>query len=451
MADRILVPFAGPGCGIDELTWGQRGIWGAIRAGGGPHNIGGVFALPPGSTVDGIAAWLRYLVGRHQALRTRYRLDPDGGLPQQVLSSAGELPMDIIDAIDAAEDPAATADAAWERSRATEFDYEHEWPVRATLVRRHDALTHMVVTYCHLAVDAHGIGVLVADLANVDAETPPPVTATQPLALARQQRSRAARRAHDASLRHWSGLVRTVAAQRLGNSADRRVPRYWELVCDSPAAYRAALIIAARERVDTTPVLLAAYAVAIGRLTGDHVFVTQSLVSNRFRPGLADAVATLAQPGLCVVNVAGITFAEAVARARQSIMSGSLNAYYEPFAHRATLAEVNAERGEVVDLGVFFNDNRIRDRNPSGMVDVDPRPLLPLTELRWARKLDSFGHRLFLHVNDAPDTLAMTLLADTHRLSPSDIMACARGMEAVLVAAALDPNTVTGIGTSCLA
>jgi hypothetical protein len=450
MADRILVPFAGPGAGTGALTWGQRGIWGAIRAGGGPHNIGGWFALPQGTTVDDIAATMRHLVGRHQALRTRYRLDPAGGLPEQVLFSAGELPLDVIDAA-TTDDPAAIAGAAWERNRATEFDYEHEWPIRVTLVRQHGALTHMVVTYCHLATDAHGIGVLLADLANVHADQPPPVTALQPLALARQQQSRTALRQHDASLRHWSGLVRTVAARRFGDSTDRRVPRYWELVCDSPAAYRAARIIAARERVDTSPVLLAAYAVAIAHIAGDGLFVTQALVSNRFRPGLADAVATLAQPGLCVVDVAEVSFADAVARARRSIMSGSLNAYYEPYAHRDRLAAVNAERGELVDLGVFFNDIRIRDRDPSDTPDADPRPLLPLTELRWARRIDSFGHRLFLHINDVPDTLNMALLADTHQLSPADVMACARGMEAVLVAAALDPNVATGVGHTATA
>src|SRR5215469_1885693 len=100
MADRILVPFAGPSSGTGELTWGQRGIWGAIQAGGGPHNMGGVVLLPPGTTVDDIVAALRYVIGRHQALRTRYRPDPDGGLPQQVLSETGELPVTFVDVAD---------------------------------------------------------------------------------------------------------------------------------------------------------------------------------------------------------------------------------------------------------------------------------------------------------------------------------------------------------------
>lgn len=440
---RILVPFAGSGTGTGELTWGQRGIWGAIRAGGGPHNIGGGVPMPPGTTVDDIATGLRYLLSRHRALRTRYRLDPNGGLPTQVLFDAGELPLEIVD-IDDADDPAVVADTAWERSRTTEFDYEREWPIRVSVVRRLDTVTHMVVTYCHLATDAHGIGVLLADLAHSTADRPPPVTAIQPLELTRRQQGRHALRQHDASMRHWSGLVRTVAARRFGESTDPRVPRYWEVICDSPAAYRAAGIIAARAGVDTSPVLLAAYAVACATVSGDGLFVTQSLVSNRFRPGLADVVATLAQPGLCVVDVADVSFAEAVARARQSSTSGALNAYYEPFAHDDTLAELNTKRGEHVDLGVFFNDRRVRHRAPAE--PADPRPLLPLTTLRWARKIDSFGHRLFLHVNDVPDTLNFALLADTHCLSPADVLTCARTMETMLVAAALDPNTTTGIG-----
>jgi len=439
---RILVPFTGPGSGIGELTWGQRGIWGAISAGGGPHNIGGGFPLPPGTTVDDIVAGLRFLLGRHQALRTRYRIDPNGGLPTQVLFDAGELPVDVVDADDA-DDPAVLAGMEWERSRTTEFDYEHEWPIRVTLVRRQDSVTHMVVTYCHLATDAHGITVLLADLANATAGAPPPVTSIQPLELARRQQSRAGQRQHETSMRHWTGLVHTVAARRFGESADPRAPRYWEVICDSPAAYRAAGIIALRAGVDTSPVLLAAYAVACATLSGDGLFVTQSLVSNRFRPGMADAVATLVQPGLCVVDVADVSFAEAVTRARQSSMSASLHAYYEPFVHDDALAKLDAKRGENVDLGVFFNDRRIQHRAPAE--PSDPRPLLPQTTLRWARQIDTLGHRLFLHINDVPDTLNFALLADTHCLAPADIMACARAMEATLVAAAIDPNAMTGI------
>jgi hypothetical protein len=267
----------------------------------------------------------------------------------------------------------------------------------------------------------------------------------QPLELARRQQGRTALRQHDASLRYWAGLLRTVAPRRFGESTDRREPRYWELVCDSPAGYAASRTIAARERVDTSPVLLAAYAIAVAKITGDGLFVTQVLVSNRFRPGLADAVATLVQPALCVVDVADVSFAEAVARARQSTMSGFLNAYYDPIGHSEMHDAVMAERGEHIDIGVFFNDRRVGDRDPEGIPGADPRPLLPLTDLRWKRKLDSVNHRLFLHINDVPDTLHMSLLADTHHLSPADLTACARGMEAALVAASLDPDAPTGI------
>lgn len=281
MADRILVPFAGPGSGTGELTWGQRGIWGAIQAGGGPHNMGGVVPLPHGTTVDDIVATLRYAIGRHQALRTRYQPDPDGGPPHQVLSETGELPVDFLDATD---DPNKVAAQEWQRGRATAFDYEHDWPVRVTLIRHRNVVTHMVATFCHLATDENGLQALYADLANADKPDPPPVNAIQPLALAARQQGAIAQRQQQSSLRHWSSLLRTIRARRLGESSDRRTPRYWELCCDTPAGYRAERVIAARERVDTSPVLLAAYAVSCATLTGDGVFVAQSMVSNRFRP-----------------------------------------------------------------------------------------------------------------------------------------------------------------------
>lgn len=126
-------------------------------------------------------------------------------------------------------------------------------------------------------------------------------------------------------------------------------------------------------------------------------------------------------------------------------MSGSLNAYYDPAAHAAMHAEVNAERGERVEIGVFYNDRRTQDRDPTDIPDPDPRPLLPQTTMRWKRKLDSYDHQLFLHIDDIPGTLHMTLLADTHLLSPLDIAVCARGIETILVTAALDPAASTGV------
>src|SRR5689334_16961353 len=90
VTSRILLPFRGEGAGVGELTWGQQGIWQTMRRTGRTMNIGGTVPLAPGTTVDDVATMLRYIVSRHQTLRTRLRYVPDG-LPQQVVSESGEV------------------------------------------------------------------------------------------------------------------------------------------------------------------------------------------------------------------------------------------------------------------------------------------------------------------------------------------------------------------------
>src|SRR3954470_11915801 len=77
MAERVKVSFAGPGAGVEELSWGQREIWQAMLSQGSWFPIGGVRRLPPGTTVDVVAGRLRYIMERYQSARTRLRLATD--------------------------------------------------------------------------------------------------------------------------------------------------------------------------------------------------------------------------------------------------------------------------------------------------------------------------------------------------------------------------------------
>ncbi|HYS40403.1 MAG TPA: condensation domain-containing protein, partial [Pseudonocardiaceae bacterium] len=193
MGEQILVPFSGSGSGVAELTWGQQRIWVAMRFGGRSLNMGAAVPLRPGATVEYMATVLRFLVSRHQSLRTLWSVD-DAGRPQQTVSSNGVIPLEIVDD----EDP----EDVRKRYQETPFDSTTEWPVRMAVVRH----THLVVMYNQLAVDQRSLDVLAADLANLDPVTGKeirPITAHQPLDLARRQRSPAARRAGDAALRHW--------------------------------------------------------------------------------------------------------------------------------------------------------------------------------------------------------------------------------------------------------
>ncbi len=449
MTQRILVQFEGEGAGTGELTWGQQASWGSMRGTGTSDNIGGTMPLAEGTTVEEIVHVLRFIMSRHQSLRTRLRFDADGE-PTQVVSASGEIALEIVDVPDS-DDPAQVAEELRERYESTNFNLEMDWPVRMAVLRHHGVPVHFTVMYTHLAIDGYGFEALVADLAHLDRATGrqlAPVAGIQPLELARMQRTPAARRQHDASLRHWERQLRAIAPRRFRDSPDKRDPRYWEASYSSPAAYLALASIAARTKVHTGPILLAAYAVSLGRLTGFSPSVIRTLVSNRFRPGFAESVTAMIQGALCVVDVADTTFDDVVARAWRSQLAAGMHAYYDPRQLWALIDRVNAERGVELDLMCYFNDRRrsLAQAAP----DIEPsrehlREALPLSRLRWGGKSNNPDATAYLHINSVPDTLDYTLRVDTHCVTPAELEWMLREFESVLVCAAFDPAAPTGV------
>lgn len=446
MPEQILVAFDGDGSGTGELTWGQQDIWRSMQYERASHGIGGIRVLPAGCTVDDVAGDLRFLMERHQSLRTRLAFAADGR-PLQVVASSGQVPLEIVETGDA--DPAEVAGRLYQPYYEAAFDYAADWPIRWAVVQQRGVATHVVGVVCHLAADGQGIAVLLADLASRDPVSglaKGPVTGIEPLELARQQRSPAGQRQSEASLRHWERHLRAIPARRFRGSAGVRHPRYWQAIYTSPAMDVAARVIAARSGADTSVVLLAAFAVALARLTGINPVVAQIVVSNRFRPGLAGTVSPVSQAGLCVIDVTGGTFDEIAARTRQAMLRASKNAYYDPLRWQELVTAVSCERGEQIDLSCSVNDRRMlagqaADGPPPTAGDV--RAALPLSELAWGYQRDRPSQRLFLHLNGVP-AVNYELCADTQFVSPADMQECLRQMESVTVAAALGAATVAG-------
>ncbi|HEX4725516.1 MAG TPA: condensation domain-containing protein [Pseudonocardiaceae bacterium] len=450
MANQILVQFRGEGSGVGRLTWGQRGVWRSIQRRGGSEFVGGIVKLPDVTTVAAMADTLGYIMARHQSLRTRLTFDADGEVLQRVYES-GEVVLDIVDA--AGRDPSEVAKAARAEYESRDFDYTDEWPVRMAAVCQGDIVIYMVVVYNHLAVDAHSLLALLDDLMSRDPVTgvaAGPVTAVQPLELARQQQKKSAQRLTDGALRHWGRVLRSVTPQRFDESVDERAPRFWDLAYESRAAELAMRAIAARIGTDTSPVLLAAYAVALARTAGRNPVVLQLAVSNRFRPGFAGAVTPLAQSAPCMIDVAGITFDEAIGRAWHAAMTTYLNSYYDPIQRVALVESINAERGEEIDIQCYFNDRRDQAKpQPAGppptMAEIEAA--LPASKLTWGPCSDFPQPKFYLDVNDIPnsDGMELSLTADTRYVSPPDMERFVRTVESIVVQAAADTTMITGV------
>ena len=451
---RISVPFEGDSSGIGELTWGQREMLRAVRLVGHWIPMGGVTPLAELMSVEDIVASVQFLMRRHQALRTRLVFDTRGGVKQNV-AAAGELVVEHYD-LPPDADAGSFAQALSDRYSQDEFDEERDWPLRVGVVGRQGAVEYAVFIYNHMMVDGMGLSALLRDLFARDPATndAPAVTALQPLELAERQGAAAARRQHDLALRHWESVAR-VAADGESAAADPQDPPYQHLWFRSPAGLPAMDAVAARHGTDTGPILLAASAVALSRITGISPVVLLSIVNNRFRPGLADAVMQLAQRSPCLLEVEGRTFEQVVAQAQRASLRAGMYGYFDPVECDRMLERVGRERGAPVDLSCFYNDRRTpasQEANPfapraeSALAQGAPTQdssliissLLPRTTLRWGELLPPQDNKFFLHVNDSPDALDLLICADSHFLGPAGLESVAREIEAVLVRAAID-------------
>jgi hypothetical protein len=187
------------------------------------------------------------------------------------------------------------------------------------------------------------------------------------------------------------------------------------------------------------------------------------VVSNRFRPGFATSVSPVNQACLCVIDVGGVTFDEAVARAWHGAMGAYKHAYYDPRQLDDLVDRIGTERGDGIDTACFFNDRRVRHREEpadparpfapasgqpggggNGESEAGPDPGDPA--LSWGPAREGGYHdRLFLYVNDVPGTLSYELRADPRYLPPGGVEAVLRGMADVLGAAAADPAAATRV------
>lgn len=449
MADRILVRFEGPGSGVGELTWGQQQIWAAMQATDTSQSLRAVVPLPPGKSAADLAEELRFFMCRYESMRTRLQFDADGR-PTQVVSERGEIAMELVDA-DESADPAVVADELADHWESTKFDYANEWPMRLAVVQHRGVATHVVVVLCHLAADGAGVAVMMAELAARDpltGQAKTSATAIGPLELAQLQRSPAARRQNDSALRYWERLLRTATPRRFGPLTDRGQPRYRQASFSSPAMYLAAHVVAARTGGATSPVLLAAFAVALARITGINPVLTQAIVSNRFRPGLADVIHPVSQNGLLLIDAADVTFDEAIDRAQGASIFGSKHAYYDPAECEQLCERVRRDRGELIDIGCVYNDRRLApglDPAAPAPTQDEVRRALRQSTLRWGKPLPLFNEQLMITVDDAPGSVALLAEVDTHHVCAADVESILLEMEAVVVEAAFNPKASTRV------
>jgi hypothetical protein len=450
----VPIRFVGPGSGEAPLTWSQADHWQANQAVGQTSTFGGSFAMPAGNTVPTIVEMLRFMLSRHQALRTTLRFGPDG-TPRQHCVEAGEFELPVIEA--GAADPAELARQIEQDFHSRPFELERDWPIRAAVVTVEGRVSHLVVVYLHLALDGGGTEALLADLAARDpvtGEPAGPVTAVQPLELARRQAEHAAQRQSAAAMRYLERVLRSVDPKLLGEPRRDGPASYRPIRYRTPATLLALERIVAEQSVPASSVVSAMYAVALGRLLGRGDIWAMMLVSNRFRPGLADTVGLIVQSSPFQLDVAGVSLATAVARARGSMLHTYKNAYYDGRHRDEVLDRVQRERGVLIETGCYFNDRRV-ERPPSGLPPAgNDRLRAALAESSWVPE-PGRPPRNVLQVNvlDAPavdragppGAIDLHITWDSRYFELAEIQRLAAEIEAATVQTAIDPDAPTGL------
>ncbi len=426
--------FDDPGSDHGPLTWGQEQVWAAMTATGSSLAMGGAVAVTDGRTVQDFVSELEFYLSRYPALRTRLRFGPDGEVTQ-VVSSAGEATLEIWDA--EPDDPDRVAADLADRWREIVFDDENEWPIRMAVVRHNRAVTHVVVLVSHIATDGTGIITMVRDLQRRTSTQPP---AARPLDLARLQRSPGMQRHTDAALRYWETHLRAVPVNRFDGPAHVDGPLFHRVIWTSTATHLAIRAIADRARSDTGTVLLAAFATVLTRVTGRGPFVAQTIVGNRFRPGLADIVSPVTQSGLCVLDIDGLDFDQAIRKARKASMAASKNAYYDPRAREDLFDRIATERGAPVDLQLLYNDRGVTDREPAdesvptaALIDA----ALSRTAVLHRAPMPFFSDKLMVNVEGVPGTVQITAEMDARYMPVDQLIAILGEVESVTTASAV--------------
>jgi hypothetical protein len=463
--DRAMVPFAGPDAGRQPLTWGQKAILQDMRDSGGQFTMDGTLTLPDGSTVADAAARLSGLVGRHAALRMRLGADSAGRLCQEVAGS-GEIGLDILTIPDDAD--RAEIGRYVDYLRATwppvRFDFHRDWPLRMAVLRHRGACRCLVWALSHLAADGGGHLLLLADLvAGAARGTDGAARRAQLPEVAQSEQTPRLRQLSSRAMGHWESQLRHIPAQTFGEPArppGLAGPRYWQARFSSAAAHLAMLAIAGRTGTDASRVTLALIATAIARATGPGPLTIKVMVNNRFRPGLADVIAPIAQNSVITIDAGDTTIDEVVARARAASLTAGMRAYYDPDELGEVMARLDNERGYPARVTCRVNDQRamiMRTEAGAGAgpgAGADPGRVTPglvtarlaETSMTWLGPRENMHEQANILIENQPGVIALHILWDRWSLTDRQVEAILRGVEEVAVEAAFNPSAPTKVG-----
>ncbi len=454
---RIVVPFDGTLSGVAPLTWGQKALLQDQRAMGIPLNASGAQALELGTTVEEAAGRLGRLISKQPALRVKLVTDPQGVIRQRMASS-GEVAVEVFDFADS-DDPVAVAEYTerlWQEWLLTPIDHYEDWPVRMGIIRHRGLARFQILSFNHLVIDGASMTYLMPDLGvGTPREQAGPAEPLNILELAEYEQSEAAQKVSRRAMRFWESHLRDIPPRTFGEPAypDGRLgKRYWHCRFASQAAYQAVLAIAQRSGGDVSRVMFGVLATALGRAMGHDRLRAKVILSNRYRPGFADAIAQLAQNAIVSVDLTNATVDEVMARCRKALLASGMHAYYDPDHLNELMARLDAERGYPAEVTLRMNDRRratqrwmAEEARAARVTPADIVARLGETFFSWDGTLDTCADDAFVTIEDYR-TFHLQLIFDMAYFTEKQVEDFAYGVEQVAVEAAFNPAAPAGCG-----
>lgn len=450
MPDRMPVRFTG-NHGSGPLMWGQIAIW-DVFAWLPPdewHTLNLIrrIEVPPGTTLDTVHDALRALLERHDVLHSRWHPgEPD---PTQTVEAEGEVAVELIETTDLD----GTADQTAARLLAAPFDHAADQPVRIAVLTGDGQPRLIVMVVSHMAVDGWSIQIVADDLRELLRDptggTLEPA-AQQPLARAAQEQGDLARQRQERALAFWAKHLTTMPAALLTPAPSTPDTRLDWAEIRSPALALAARVLARRNGLSDSQVVLAGAGLLLALHTGSDGAGLRVLVATRFQPQSRRLVGAFNQNALFRVDVpdtgtAGDYFRHAGAAA----LAASRNSEYHPRRLEELVARIAAQRGIEVGGYCFFNDVRYdaapaTDDLPDGdeLTDRLAKAQAATELIRLDDTRTQMTSKFFLFLKELGDRAVLQLSAHPAFLAPRAATDALGDLERMLVLAAAD-DTLT--------
>ncbi|WP_409060181.1 amino acid adenylation domain-containing protein [Streptomyces sp. SYP-A7185] len=269
------------------------------------------------------------VVARHEVLRTVFRQADDGSV-QQLVRPATPVTLPVTEARDGGDD-AVRERVRQENERG--FDLAEGPLLRGSLIRLGDAEWVLVLCVHHIVVDGWSLGVLVDELAETyaarvtDRPHDLPELAVQYADFALWQREWLSGDRLERQLAYWRGQLDGATAPEV--PGDRPRPAVDSFAGDSVRVEVPAPVVAGLTRLveDESATLfmglLAGFSAVVGRWSGRGDVVIGTAVAGRTRTELEPLVGFFVNTLALRVDVGGgVSFREAVRRARQTALDG---------------------------------------------------------------------------------------------------------------------------------